>query len=114
MSQTTIKHLPLEKLLIVALPMPPLLEQKRIIAETERRLSVADEIEQVLLANLQRAEHLRQSILQQAFAGKLVPQDESDEPAAALLERIGAERADALLRKKVTSKTHVRAKTAVK
>ncbi|MFN8474773.1 MAG: hypothetical protein U0822_21460 [Anaerolineae bacterium] len=39
-------------------------------------------------ANLARAKHLRQSILKRAFAGQLVPQDPSDEPASALLEQI--------------------------
>jgi hypothetical protein len=38
---------------------------------------------------------LRRSILERAFTGRLVPQDPSDEPAAALLERIAAERAAA-------------------
>jgi type I restriction enzyme S subunit len=36
---------------------------------------------------------LRQTILKKAFAGELVPQDPNDEPAAALLARIRAERA---------------------
>ncbi|HUC01542.1 MAG TPA: restriction endonuclease subunit S [Candidatus Paceibacterota bacterium] len=98
----------------IAVPLPPLAEQKRIVSEVECRLSVADEIEQVLSANLQRAEHLRQSILQQAFTGKLVPQDSSDEPAAALLERINAKRVDAAPRTKVISKTRGRSKTAIK
>jgi len=39
-------------------------------------------------ADLKRASRLRQSILKRAFAGRLVPQDPSDEPAAKLLERI--------------------------
>ena len=46
-------------------------------------------------ANLTRAERLRQSILKQAFEGKLVPQDPNDEPANVLLERIRMRRAAA-------------------
>jgi len=41
---------------------------------------------------LKRAEHERQSILSEAFAGRLVAQDPNDEPASVLLERIRAER----------------------
>jgi hypothetical protein len=44
-----------------------------------------------LIAGLKRAGRLRQSILKHAFAGRLVPQDTSDEPAAKLLERIRKE-----------------------
>ena len=72
--------------------LPPLAEQRRIVAEVERRLSVIQRTEAAVEANLTRAERLRQSILKQAFSGKLVPQDPSDEPASVLLERIRAER----------------------
>ena len=73
-------------------PLPPLAEQRRIVAEVERRLSVIQQAEATVEANLVRAEGLRQSILTQAFCGKLVPQDPSDEPATVLLERIRLER----------------------
>lgn len=52
-------------------PLPPLAEQSRIVAEVERHLSVIEELESVVLINLQRSTHLRQSILQKAFTGKL-------------------------------------------
>jgi type I restriction enzyme S subunit len=62
-SMTRLKRLPV--------PLPPLAEQQRIVAEVERRLSVIEELEAVVSANLQRASRLRQAILQQAFDGKL-------------------------------------------
>ncbi len=74
------------------IPLPPLAEQVRIVAEVESRLSVVQALEATLHANLKRAERLRQSMLQRAFSGQFVPQDPSDEPAALLLDRIRAAR----------------------
>jgi type I restriction enzyme S subunit len=76
----------------IVVPVPPLQEQARIIAEIERRLSVAEQIATTIDAALARASRLRQSILKRAFEGNLVPQDPNDEPASVLLERIRAER----------------------
>jgi type I restriction enzyme S subunit len=59
------------KLQSLAVPLPPLSEQKRIVAEVERRLSVVEELDNVVKLNLDRAKSLRQSILQKAFAGEL-------------------------------------------
>ncbi len=84
-SQTVLNKLPLE--------IPSLLEQKKILEEIERSFSVIDQLEKTIDSNLKRAEKLRQSILKQAFEGKLVPQDPNDEPAEKLLERIKAEKA---------------------
>ena len=89
---TAQKNLNLKVLSDLAVPLPPLAEQRRIVAEVERRLSVIQQAEATVEANLTRAERLRQSILKQAFSGKLVPQDPGDEPASALLERIRVER----------------------
>ena len=55
----------------MAIPLPPPAEQTRIVAEVERRLSVVEELESVVTANLHRANRLRQSILQKAFTGEL-------------------------------------------
>lgn len=59
----------IETLKQVPIPLPPLAEQKRIVAEVERRLSVIDELESAVSANLPRAMRLRQAVLQKAFKG---------------------------------------------
>jgi type I restriction enzyme, S subunit len=67
-------------------------EQHQIVNEIESRLSEADAMEKAIDESLLKAERLRQSILKKAFEGKLVPQDENDEPASELLKRIQKER----------------------
>lgn len=91
--------LSITKVQALPVPLPPLAEQEEIVAEVERRLSVIEEVEAGVEADLKRAARLRQSILKRAFAGKLVPQDPSDEPASVLLERIRKERERAAARK---------------
>jgi type I restriction enzyme S subunit len=73
-------------------PIPPTEEQHQILEEIESRLSVCEQVEKTIEANLQKAEALRQSILKKAFEGKLVPQDPEEEPAGVLLERIRGEK----------------------
>lgn len=68
---STIKHFTREAFVELPIPLPPLAEQTRIVAEVERRLSVVEELEAVVTTNHQRATRLRQAILQKAFTGEL-------------------------------------------
>lgn len=79
-------------------------EQQELMNQVDAQFSEIDALEADIDQNLQRAEALRQSILNKAFAGELVPQDGADEPAAALLARIHAER-EAQAGKSKTPKT---------
>ena len=53
------------------IPLPPLDEQRRTVAEVERRLSVVGEVESAVEVGLVRAGRLRQSVLRSAFVGRL-------------------------------------------
>ena len=92
----TIKHLVQTALNTIVFPLPPLSEQTRIVNAVKRLLPYLhsyDKAEQKLTAlNTGFPEALKKSILQEAVQGKLVPQDSSDEPAEALLERVRAEK----------------------
>ncbi len=61
------------------IPLPPIAEQQRIVTEVERRLSVIEELEATVEANLTRADRLRQSVLGQAFSGELFGQPSKKE-----------------------------------
>ena len=78
------------KPLVVALP--PLAELTVIVEMVERQLSVIGHLEAELDSMLKTEKRLRQSILRDAFEGKLLPQDTNDEPASELLKRIADER----------------------
>ena len=79
------------------LPLPPLAEQKRIVATIEELLPKVEEYGKAQDAldklNAELPERLKKSILQEAISGRLVPQDPNDEPASVLLDKIRAEKA---------------------
>jgi type I restriction enzyme S subunit len=89
----------------LALAIPPLAEQSAIVELVEDQLSMIDHLEADLAAKVKSAQALRQSILRDAFAGQLVPQDPNDEPASELLKRIAAEREERAQAAKAARKT---------
>ncbi len=90
---TNIAHLSVGRFKSVEFPVPPLGEQKMIVAQTEARLAEAAHMAALLNKQRVRAAALRSSILAAAYSGRLAPQGSSDEPASELIRRIGAERA---------------------
>ena len=90
----------LDDIRAVNVPLPPLPEQRRIVTELERRLSLCDKMEATIAESFEKAESLRQSILKKSFEGKLLSEKELEEvrnapdwePAEKLLERIKAEK----------------------
>jgi type I restriction enzyme, S subunit len=72
--------------------LPPVAEQKRIIAELERRLSVIDQTREAIQAALMECTNLRAALLNYAISGKLVGQHNGDQPAEELLTQIRIER----------------------
>ena len=97
-TQTTIKNLSLKALREMPFPLPPLAEQKRIVAKLEELMPLIDayEKEEEKLSALEKSlpEKLRRSVLQQAVEGKLVPQRAEEGTAAELLKEIEKERAE--------------------
>ena len=89
---STIKHLTGQSLVLLAIPLPPIAEQHRIVAAIESAFAVIDEIERNKTDLQSAVTAAKSKILSLAIRGKLVPQDLNDEPASVLLERIRAER----------------------
>ena len=93
---TAIPNLTLEIISDCLVPIPPLNEQRRIVKQFALFVPQIAEYEgkqtELNALNTGFPEALKKSILQEAVQGKLVPQDPSDEPAEALLERIWAEK----------------------
>ena len=88
--------LAVSNVLEVLLPLPPLAEQRRIVAKIEELMPLVERYGKAQQALDQLNEslpaHLRQSILQEAIQGRLVPQDPKEEPASELLKRIRKEK----------------------
>ena len=99
-----------ETMTSLLVPMPPLEEQRRIVEKIDGVASAifAYDVAYQKTETLNSAfpEALKKSILQEAVQGKLVPQDPSDEPAEALLERIRAEKQRLIKEGKIKKDKH--------
>lgn len=79
-NQESMRNIGQDRIRQIVLPLPPLAEQHRIVAEVDRRISVLDALDAALDANLARCARLRQAILKLAFEGRLVA---AEAPASA-------------------------------
>ncbi len=93
------------KIKSIAMPVPPLVEQERIVAKIEELLPLVSEYDgvekRISALNTEFPDKLRKSILQQAVQGKLTERDPSDEPASELLKRIQMEKAKLIAEGKI-------------
>ena len=100
-NSTTINQLTQAMIKSSRIPLPPLQEQKRIIAKLNKLFSFIDTIESNK-TDLQSTIQLTKSkILDLAIRGKLIPQEPNDEPASVLLERIRAEKEELIKQGKI-------------
>lgn len=95
-SGAVVKNLNTDKVSNAIVCIPPLAEQERIVEKLEQILPLVEEYgkneEKLSKLNSTLPDKIKQSILQYAVQGKLVPQNPSDEPASELLKRIKAEK----------------------
>ena len=92
----------LNKILVA---VPPLEEQKRIVAKIEKLMPLVDEYAESY-NRLQKIDNefedkLKQSVLQYAMEGKLIKQDPNDEPASELIKKIETEKAELIKEGKI-------------
>ncbi|MDK0847401.1 restriction endonuclease subunit S [Clostridium perfringens] len=85
------------------MPIPPLEEQKRIVAKVDSLFKLIDKLDNNKQDLLQNISDTRNKVLQLAIEGKLVPQNENDESASVLLEKI-KEKKEQLIKDKVIKK----------
>ena len=85
---STVSHVNMASIRPFDLPLPPISEHHRIVAEIRRWFALIDQIEQGKSDLQATIKQTKNKILDLAIHGKLVPQDPNDEPAIELLKRI--------------------------
>ncbi|MEQ1847279.1 MAG: restriction endonuclease subunit S [Nitrospira sp.] len=89
-NQESMRNIGQERIRQIVFAFPGLEEQRAIVGEVERRLSVIEELQASVQANLTRAARLRQSVLQQAFSGRLSSENGCKQNSAAQSEQAHA------------------------
>jgi type I restriction enzyme S subunit len=87
-STSGVNNINTEEIRALQFSLPPLPEQQEIVRRVEGLFALADQLEERLAKARGKVDALTPSLLARAFAGLLVPQDPTDEPAEGLLERI--------------------------
>ena len=99
-----------DRLYKALIPIPPVAEQHRIVSAIDSvnipLCEYGSKEETLRILNTSFPENLKKSILQEAVQGKLAPQEPSDEPAEALLERIRAEKQRLIKEGKIKKDKH--------
>ena len=85
-----LSHLGVTTISSLPMPLPPLTEQKRIVAKVKELFAIADSLGVAADGLENAAKRLDKKVLDLAIRGKLVPQDPNDEPASELVKRIAA------------------------
>ena len=91
-NDTTQANIGLQSIKLFKFPLPPLAEQHRIVSEVEKYFSLIDILEESENDLQQSIQKAKSKILDLAIKGKLVEQNEEDESASVLLERIKKEK----------------------
>ena len=99
--QTAQANLFLGAIQSLLVPVPPKIEERRIVLVAGQAISIANEIEQNRESASRTILQAKSKILDLAIRGQLVPQDPADEPASVLLERIRAEKEELIRQGKI-------------
>ena len=108
---STMIHVSMENMNPRLLPIPPYNEQIRIVQQVEKILPIVQKYDLLNssfeVLNSEIKDRLKKSILREAIQGRLVPQDQTDEPASELLNQILEEKRKLLIEGKLKKKDFV-------
>ena len=93
--------LPMQEIANIEIPLPSLVEQKKFVEEYKALETANNTLSTEITNQLDLVKQLRQAFLREAMQGKLVEQNEADEPATELLAKIKAEKEQLIKEKKI-------------